>query len=72
MRNIGNVNPMVNPAYLNSNDVAAINNNGRFIHGTLTKLRIQGMGGVLLSLRDQVNPEIRSEIAQLCDQVIKV
>jgi len=45
----------------------------RFIHNILTKMRLKGVGGVLVSLQDTYSSrEIRSEIAQLCDKVIKV
>ena len=44
----------------------------RFIHSILTKMRINGVGGVLVSLQDYSNKEIRSDIAQLCDKVIKI
>jgi hypothetical protein len=44
----------------------------RFIHGMLTKLRIQNVGGVLLSFQSDANKDIRAEIAQLCDKVVSV
>lgn len=44
----------------------------RFIHSIFTKMRIHGIGGVLISLEDKTNREIRAEIAQLCDKVIKI
>lgn len=44
----------------------------RFIHSVFTKMRLQGIGGVLISLQDKTNREIRAEIAQLCDKVIKI
>lgn len=45
----------------------------RFVHSILTKMRLKGIGGVLVSLSgDSNNKEIRAEIAQLCDKVITI
>jgi len=44
----------------------------RFIHNILTKMRIKGVGGVLISIQDNSNRDIRAQIAQLCDKVIKL
>jgi hypothetical protein len=44
----------------------------RFIHYTLTKLRVNEVSGLLISLEDGTDREIRAEIAQLCDKVIKI
>ena len=44
----------------------------RFIHSVLTRMRLNSVGGVMVSLTDRTNREIRAEIAQLCDRVIKV
>jgi len=44
----------------------------RFIHSILTRMRVNGVGGLLISLTDQTNKEVRAEIAQLCDKVIKI
>ena len=44
----------------------------RFIHNVLTKMRLKGIGGLLISTQDNSNSEIRAEIAQLCDKVIKI
>lgn len=44
----------------------------RFIHSVLTRMRGYGIGGVLISLEKETNPEVRSQIAQLCDKLIKV
>ena len=43
-----------------------------FIHSLLTKMRIKEIGGILISLEEDTNKEVRAEIAQLCDRVIKV
>ena len=43
----------------------------RFIHGILTKMRLNGVGGLLI-LGDKTNKEVKAEITQLCDKVIKV
>ena len=44
----------------------------RFVHSILTKMRLNGVGGLLISLEEETNKEIRAEIAQLCDKVIKI
>ena len=44
----------------------------RFVHGILTKLRISGVAGLLISLEKETDKEIRAQIAQLCDKIIKV
>jgi len=44
----------------------------RFIHKILTRMRLNSVGGVIISLQDINNREVRAEIAQLCDKVIKI
>jgi len=44
----------------------------QFIHGILTKLRISGINGLLISLENETNKEIHAEIAQLCDRIVKI
>ena len=44
----------------------------RFLHSLMTKLRLKSINGLLISFEDEKNKEIRAEIAQLCDKVIKV
>ena len=44
----------------------------RFIHNIFTKMRLKGIGGVIISLQDSSNRDIKAEIAQLCDKVIKI
>ena len=44
----------------------------RFIHSILTMMRLNGVSGILISFDDGNNREIRAEIAQLCDKVIKI
>jgi len=44
----------------------------QFIHGMLTNLRINSTNGILLSLENGTNKDIRTEIAQLCDKIIKI
>jgi len=44
----------------------------RFIHNIFTKMRLKGIGGVIVSLQDSSNRDIKAEIAQLCDKVIKI
>jgi len=44
----------------------------RFIHSMFTRMRLNGVGGLLISISDRTNREVRAEIAQLCDKVIKI
>jgi archaellum biogenesis ATPase FlaH len=44
----------------------------RFIHNVLTKMRLYGTGGLIISLEEKTNREVKAEIAQLCDKVIKI
>lgn len=44
----------------------------RFTHSILTKMRMNGVGGILICLENETNKEVRAEIAQLCDKVIKI
>jgi hypothetical protein len=44
----------------------------RFIHSIFTRMRLNGTGGLLISIQDKTHKEIRAEIAQLCDKVIKI
>lgn len=44
----------------------------RFIHSILTKLRIHGVNGLMISLKGETNKEVRAEISQLCDKVVSV
>ncbi len=44
----------------------------RFIHSILTKTRINGVNSLLIYLESETNREVRAEITQLCDRVIKV
>ena len=44
----------------------------RFIHSILTIMRLNGIGGILISLTGENNIEIRADIAQLCDKIIKI
>ncbi len=44
----------------------------KFIHFILTKMRNNGIGGLLISLESETNKDVRAEIAQLCDKVVKV
>ena len=43
-----------------------------FIHSILTKMRMNMISGLLISLENETNREVRAEIAQLCDKVIKI
>jgi len=44
----------------------------RFVHGILTKMRISGTSGLLISLEKETDKEIRAEIAQLCDKIVRI
>ena len=44
----------------------------RFVHGVLIRMRLIGIGGIMLLLEQESAKEIRAELAQLCDRVIKV
>ncbi len=43
-----------------------------FIHSILTKMRMNMVSGLLISLENETNKEVRAEIAQLCDKVIRI
>jgi KaiC/GvpD/RAD55 family RecA-like ATPase len=44
----------------------------KFVHIIMTRMRIKNVGGVFISLEGETNKEVRAEIVQLCDKVIKV
>ena len=44
----------------------------RFIHSILTEMRMSGINGLLISLEKETNKDVRAEIAQLCDKVIRI
>ena len=44
----------------------------QFIHSVVTGLRIKGTNCLLISLKGKIHEEVRAEIAQLCDKVIKI
>jgi hypothetical protein len=44
----------------------------RFIHSVLTGMRMKGINGLLISLEEEKNKEVRAEIAQLCDKVLRI
>ena len=44
----------------------------KFVHSVLTRLRIEEISGILISLTGETNREVRAEIAQLCDRIIQV
>ena len=44
----------------------------RFMHSIFTRMRLNGIGGIMISITDRTNREVRAEIAQLCDKVIKI
>ena len=43
-----------------------------FVHSLLTKMRINKVGGLLISFEDEKNRGVIDEIAQLCDKTIKI
>ena len=44
----------------------------KFIHSILTKMRTNNVSGLLISLEAEIDKEVRAEIAQLCDKIIRV
>ena len=44
----------------------------RFMHGVLTKMRMSNASGIILSIDKQTDNEVRAEVAQLCDRVVKL
>jgi len=44
----------------------------RFIHGLITSMRLASISGLLLSLTQQTDSKVRTEVANLCDKVIVV
>lgn len=44
----------------------------RFMHGVLTKMRMGNTSGIILSIDKQTDNEVRAEVAQLCDRVVKL
>ncbi|DAC73082.1 MAG TPA: hypothetical protein DSN98_01950 [Thermoplasmata archaeon] len=44
----------------------------QFIHGILTKMRIDEVNGLLVSLKGEADKYIYAEIAQLCDRIVKI
>jgi hypothetical protein len=44
----------------------------RFVHILLTKMRLAGINGLLVSLETETSRDIRAEIGQLCDKIIRL
>lgn len=44
----------------------------RFIHSILTKMRLNRICSLLISLENETNREVRTEISQLCDKILKI
>lgn len=44
----------------------------KFIHSILTKMRTNNVSGLLISLELETDRDVKAEIAQLCDKVIKI
>lgn len=59
---------------INSLSMMAIHNPpdalARFVHFTLTKMRLSGIGGLIFSAKGQLEPDVRAELAQLCDRTL--
>ncbi len=44
----------------------------RFIHSILVKMRLKNMSGILISVEEETDKNVRAELTQLCDKVIKI
>jgi KaiC/GvpD/RAD55 family RecA-like ATPase len=44
----------------------------RFIHAILTKMRVHKISGILIALETETDQNIKEEIVQLCDKVVKI
>ena len=44
----------------------------RFIHGLITSMRLASISGLLLSLTQQTDNSIKTEVANLCDKTIMI
>ena len=44
----------------------------KFVHSILTKMRLESISALLVWILDENNNEVRAEIAQLCDKVVKI
>ncbi len=44
----------------------------RFIHGLITSMRLASISGLLLSLTQQTDNNIKNEVANLCDKTIMI
>jgi len=62
--------------FLDSVSGMSMQNNPRqfatFIHSTLVNLRHKNMNGVLISIENEINKEVRAEVTQFCDKVVKI
>jgi hypothetical protein len=62
--------------YMDSMTTMLIHNQAKtfvsFIHSVLTKLRMNDVNGLMFSIIKGIDEEVRNEIAQLCDKVVKV
>jgi hypothetical protein len=62
--------------YIDSLTTMLIHNQARifasFIHSILTKLRMSNVNGLMFSISKGIDEEVRNEIAQLCDKVVKI
>lgn len=44
----------------------------RFVHGILVRMRLNNMSGILMIIEEETEKEIRAELAQLADKIIKM
>ncbi|MEK6984246.1 MAG: hypothetical protein AABX33_06755 [Nanoarchaeota archaeon] len=62
--------------FIDSVSTMLIHNNhqtlARFIHSILVKMRLNNVSGILISIEEETDREIRAELIQMCDKVIKV
>lgn len=62
--------------FIDSLTTLLIHNNpttlARFIHFTLTRLRVRNMGAILTTLSGEMDRKVRAEIVTLCDKTITV
>ena len=62
--------------FMDSLTTLLIHNNpktlSRFIHFTLTELRVRNVGALLTALKDGIDRKVRAEIVTLCDKTIGI
>ena len=62
--------------FLDSINTMLIHNDAKvftkFIHSIMTRMRMNDVGGILMSIENNTDKDVRAEIAQLCDKILKV